>query len=190
MANPCPTPLGNRVLMTLIADPVNVGGIQLGGRRELPKRGKVLALGTSGEFPLSVGDEVIFEWFECMKLPDRDENNLNYYTISVPNIQIIIPMNDPQKLIVTGDRVLVLVDEPITKEQGGILLPETLNPRPTDATVVAVGPGINSKEGHIIPLRLNAGDRCIISRQAGIDTMVNGIKHKIIEAKDILAVLK
>merc|ERR1712107_818497 len=58
------------------------------------------------------------------------------------------------------DRVLVQRAVAETKTKGGLLIPETAQKSPLEATVVASGPGArNANTGETIPMSVAVGDR-------------------------------
>ena len=86
-----------------------------------------------------------------------------------------------------GDRVLV---KPIEKEEvtvGGIVLPDTVQERPQEAEVVAVGPGRISDEGKRIELEVKVGDRVVYSKYAGTEIKEEGEEYLLLRETDLLA---
>merc|ERR1719361_2187014 len=60
------------------------------------------------------------------------------------------------------DRVLVQRAVAETKTKGGLLIPETAQKSPLEATVVAAGPGArNANTGETIPMSVAVGDRVL-----------------------------
>ena len=57
------------------------------------------------------------------------------------------------------DRVLVKRLEENTKTAGGIIIPDTAKEKPSEGIVEAVGPGMVSPEGKVIPMRLKSATR-------------------------------
>merc|ERR1712032_1477376 len=61
------------------------------------------------------------------------------------------------------DRVLVQRAVAETKTKGGLLIPETAQKSPLEATVVAAGPGArNATTGETIPMSVAVGDRVLM----------------------------
>jgi len=109
-----------------------------------------------------------------------------------------------------GDNVLVLMDWIRDKTRdvttaGGILLPRSADPEPTDAvwaTVVAAGPGMNldkcfdcgcsaSGVGSKVfqPVDVRPGDRVLVDKaDQGEPLMHDGLEHRIIRAHNVLLV--
>jgi chaperonin GroES len=89
------------------------------------------------------------------------------------------------------DRIVVEYDEPKTKTEGGIVLPDISKTPPTEALVLEMGPGKIASNGELIPMPCRVGDKVLVS--------ISGIelenpdpdskkKIRLVEAEDILAV--
>ncbi len=87
-----------------------------------------------------------------------------------------------------GDRVLVEVLELSEQVQGGIVLPESASEKPTEGTVVEVGPGALKDDGSRIPMPVAKGEVVIYGRYSGSDIKVDGQEYKLLRVSDILAV--
>ncbi|MCZ7601206.1 MAG: co-chaperone GroES [Gammaproteobacteria bacterium] len=87
-----------------------------------------------------------------------------------------------------GDRVLVEVLEEAERVQGGIVLPESAAEKPTEGTVVEVGPGALKDDGSRIPMQVAKGDKVIYGKYSGMDVKVDGQEYKLLRVSDILAV--
>ncbi|KAK2467453.1 hypothetical protein APHAL10511_000308 [Amanita phalloides] len=86
------------------------------------------------------------------------------------------------------DRVLVQRFKPDVKTATGIFLPSssTNNPLP-EATVIAVGPGAPAKDGKIVPVQVQAGDRVLLPGWGGNAIKVGDEEYAIFKDSDILA---
>lgn len=87
-----------------------------------------------------------------------------------------------------GDRVVVEPLEEKEQIEGGIVLPESAQQKPTEGTVVAVGPGAMLESGKRAEMPLKPGDVVIYSKYGGMEVTVDGKELKILRASDILAV--
>jgi len=87
------------------------------------------------------------------------------------------------------DRILVKRDQSLAETAGGIALPEKYRQKPKRGTVVAVGPGYQSKDGPLIPLVLKVGDRVIFTNYSGTEIEENGEKFTLMREQDISATL-
>ena len=87
------------------------------------------------------------------------------------------------KLVPLGDRLVIkqVVAEETTKS--GIVLPGQAKEKPQEATVVAVGKGVESDV-------INEGDTVIYSKYAGNAIKVDDEEYIIVKEEDVLAILK
>lgn len=89
-----------------------------------------------------------------------------------------------------GDRVLLKRVEEESKTSGGILLPDTAKEKPQMAIVVAVGGGLRSEDGNIVPMTVKVGDTVLLGKWGGTDLKINGQEYTMIKESEILAVVK
>lgn len=88
-------------------------------------------------------------------------------------------------------KVILKVEQPETKTASGFLLPDTADTKSYTATVIAVGAGEVNDKGEIIPLPVSVGQKVLISGSwAGDNVTINGEELKIVDAKDILAIVE
>ena len=86
-----------------------------------------------------------------------------------------------------GDRVLV---KPMPKEEvtkGGIVLPDTVQEKPQEGKVIAVGPGKINEEGKRIVMEVSKGDVVIYAKYGGTEIKIEGEDLIILRESDILA---
>ncbi|MDQ5968619.1 MAG: chaperonin GroES [Patescibacteria group bacterium] len=87
-----------------------------------------------------------------------------------------------------SDRVLL---KPIDAEKvtaSGIIIPDSANKeRPSLYEVIAVGPGKIDKDGNIVKIDLQKGDRVISGQYSGDDVKVGDTTYKIVAFEYILA---
>jgi chaperonin GroES len=90
------------------------------------------------------------------------------------------------------DRILVKRVEAENKTPGGLIIPDNAKEKPVEGLVVAVGSGIRTKEGELIPLDVKAGDRVLFSKYSGTEVKVvlDGGEHLILREDDVLAVFE
>ncbi|CAG9840286.1 unnamed protein product [Diabrotica balteata] len=72
-----------------------------------------------------------------------------------------------KKITPLMNRVLIKKAEAETHTEGGIILPDKNNVKVQRGTVVAVGPGIRTESGHIVPVNVNTGDEVILADYGG-----------------------
>ena len=87
-----------------------------------------------------------------------------------------------------SDRVILKVVEPENVTKGGILLPQTANrERPNVYEVVAVGPGKRDKDGNLVTIDLQPGDKVLSGQYSGDEVEVDGVKYRIVAFDYVLA---
>ncbi len=87
-----------------------------------------------------------------------------------------------------NDRLVVKAVKAEEKTSGGIILPDAAQEKPTEAEVVAVGPGKVLDNGKVVPLEVKPGDRVIYSRYGGTEIKVGGEEFVILRQDDVLAI--
>jgi chaperonin GroES len=93
------------------------------------------------------------------------------------------------KLRPLQDRVLVRRVEPEVKTAGGIFIPDTVQEKPTEGEVVAVGPGMRDEAGKVHPLDVKSGDRVLFGKWSGSEVKLDGEDLMIMKETDIMGVL-
>lgn len=87
------------------------------------------------------------------------------------------------------DRVLVKRLDENTKTAGGIIIPDTAKEKPSEGIVEAVGPGMVTPEGKVVPMTVKVGDKVLFGKWAGTEIKVNGEDRLIIKEPEILAIV-
>ena len=85
-------------------------------------------------------------------------------------------------IIPLGERVLLKAEKTEEKTAGGIFIPQAAQEKTQIATVVAVG---NSEE-----IKVKVGDKVLHDKYAGTEIKDSGEDYLIVNAQDILAVIK
>jgi chaperonin GroES len=88
------------------------------------------------------------------------------------------------------DRVVVKRVEQDTKTTGGIIIPDTVQEKPMQGEVVAVGPGARDDAGKVVPLDVKSGDRVLFGKWSGSEVKLDGEDLLIIKESDILGILE
>ena len=90
------------------------------------------------------------------------------------------------------DKVIVKPRPVEDMSKGGIIIPETSKDAPVEGTVVAVGNGILTRDGNIIPLDVKVGDKILYKKngQTVTEIEVDGDKYLIMSEMDILSVVE
>lgn len=85
-----------------------------------------------------------------------------------------------------GDRVIVKPSKAEEMTKAGIVLPDTVEKeKKEEGEVVSIGNGEK-----ITKLGLKTGDRVLFGKYAGEDVTVEDVEYKVLEEKDVLAVVE
>ena len=88
------------------------------------------------------------------------------------------------------DRVLVRRVEADTKTDGGIIIPDSAQEKPSEGKVVAVGNGLKDDNGKATPLDVKNGDKILFGKWSGTEVTVDGEELIIMKESDILGILE
>ncbi|MDE0894636.1 MAG: co-chaperone GroES, partial [Acidimicrobiales bacterium] len=73
----------------------------------------------------------------------------------------------------------------------GLVIPDTAKEKPQQGDVLAVGPGRRSEQtGDIVPMDVAEGDTVVYSKYGGTEITVEGEDLLILNARDVLAIVK
>ena len=88
------------------------------------------------------------------------------------------------------DRILLkrLDTEEMTK--GGIIIPETVEEKPHEGKIIAVGKGKISDDGSVKPLDVKVGDKVLFSKYAGTDITIESEEYLILKEDELLAIVE
>jgi chaperonin GroES len=89
-----------------------------------------------------------------------------------------------------SDRVLVVGIEEKKKTPGGIIIPDTVQEKPQEGKVVAVGPGKWDENGKRIPLEVKKGNHVLFGKYAGNEIKIEGVEYLIMREDDILGIIE
>jgi chaperonin GroES len=98
--------------------------------------------------------------------------------------------DNPMKFLPLQDRVLVRRIEPEEKSAGGIIIPDTVQEKPMEGEVVAVGPGARDANGLLHPLDVKPGDQVLFGKWSGSEIKVDGEDLVVMKESDILGVVE
>ena len=87
------------------------------------------------------------------------------------------------------DRVLVKRVKQDTKSAGGIIIPDTVQEKPMEGKVIAVGSGAKSEDGKVTPLDVKAGDKILFGKWSGTEVTVAGEELLMMKESDIMGIL-
>jgi chaperonin GroES len=89
------------------------------------------------------------------------------------------------------DRIVVKPNEAETQTASGLVIPDTAKEKPQQGSVLAVGPGKRSDTtGELIPLDIKVGDTVLYSKYGGTEVTVDGDELLVLNARDVLAIVK
>jgi chaperonin GroES len=89
-----------------------------------------------------------------------------------------------------GDRVVIKATGREEQTKSGIYLPDTVQEKPQEGLVVAVGNGKLLDNGTRQPIDLKAGDRVLYSKYAGTEIKQGTEDFLVLRESDILAVIE
>ena len=89
------------------------------------------------------------------------------------------------------DRIVVRPSESEATTASGLVIPDTAKEKPQQGDVLAVGPGRRSDNtGEIVPMDVAVGDTGVYSKYGGTEITVEGEDLLILNARDVLALVK
>lgn len=87
------------------------------------------------------------------------------------------------------DRVLVKRIDSEEKTAGGIIIPDSAQEKPMEGEVVAIGTGMRTEDGKVIPLDVKSGDRILFGKWSGTEVKLNMEDLLIMKESDIMGVI-
>ena len=87
------------------------------------------------------------------------------------------------------DRVVVRRIDAEAKTAGGIIIPDTVQEKPSQGEVIAVGPGARDEAGKLTPIDLRVGDRVLFGKWSGTEVKIDDVELLIMKESDIMGVL-
>ena len=87
------------------------------------------------------------------------------------------------------DRVVVKRIEAEEKSAGGIIIPDTAKEKPSQAEIIAVGPGARGEAGKLIPIDVKVGDRILLGKWSGTEVKIDGQELLIMKESDIMGII-
>ncbi|DAZ97718.1 TPA: hypothetical protein N0F65_009617 [Lagenidium giganteum] len=94
-----------------------------------------------------------------------------------------------RKLIPFGNRVLVKRFEVVAKTASGIYLPDANQAKQNEGEVVAVGPGLRTQDGNLIPVQSAVGDKVLLPEYGGSVVKLGEEDFHLFRDDDILGKL-
>src|SRR6266536_6695686 len=87
------------------------------------------------------------------------------------------------------DRVVVKRIDAEEKSKGGIIIPYTVQEKPSQGEVIAVGPGARDEAGKIIKPDVKAGDRVLFGKWSGTEVKLDGEDLLIMKESDVMGII-
>lgn len=88
-----------------------------------------------------------------------------------------------------GNRIIAKRLEQEEKLKGGIIIPDTAKKKQETAQVIAVGPGLTTKEGKLVPISLKEGDKILMDKYSGQEVTIDDEEFVIVKADDVIAII-
>ena len=89
------------------------------------------------------------------------------------------------------DRIVVKPGDAEETTASGLVIPDTAKEKPQQGEVLAVGPGRRSEQtGELLPVDVTLGDTVVYSKYGGTEITVEGQDVLILNARDVLAIVK
>ena len=88
------------------------------------------------------------------------------------------------------DRVVIKRLEETTKTVGGIIIPDTAKEKPSEGIVEAVGNGIHTEDGKVLPMSVKVGDKVLFGKWSGTEAKIDGVSYLILKESEILGVIE
>ncbi len=87
------------------------------------------------------------------------------------------------------DRVVLRRVTAEQKSAGGIIIPDTVQEKPMEGEIIAVGPGATNEQGQVVALTVRPGDRVLFGKWSGTEVRLDGEELLIMRESDIMGVL-
>jgi chaperonin GroES len=88
------------------------------------------------------------------------------------------------------DRIVVRPKDAEATTASGLVIPDTAKEKPQQGDVLAVGAGRRSDSGELIPMEVSVGDVIVYSKYGGTEIAIEGEDLLILNARDVLAIVK
>ncbi len=88
------------------------------------------------------------------------------------------------------DRIVVRPNEAEETTASGLVIPDTAKEKPQQGEVIAVGPGRFGDDNERVPMDISVGDTVVYSKYGGTEITSDGEDLLILNARDVLAVVK
>ena len=89
-----------------------------------------------------------------------------------------------------GDRVVVRRVKEDQKTPGGIIIPDTVQEKPQEGEIIAVGPGARDETGKLITLDVKVGDHILFGKWSGTEVKIDGEDLLIMKESDVMGIIE
>ena len=89
-----------------------------------------------------------------------------------------------------GDRVVVRRVQEDQKTPGGIIIPDTVQEKPQEGEIIAVGPGALDDNGKRVAPEVKAGDIVLFGKWSGTEVKIDGEELLIMKESDIMGIIE
>lgn len=90
-----------------------------------------------------------------------------------------------------GDRILVKVTKTKPQTQSGIIIPDSVSlDEVKTGTVVAVGDGLFSSTGQLVPITVKVGDEVIFGPHTGIEIKLSGEDYLLLREGELYLICR
>ena len=87
------------------------------------------------------------------------------------------------------DRVVVRRITAEEKSKGAIIIPDTVQEKPSQGEIIGIGPGGRDENGKLIPIDLKLGDKILFGKWSGTEVKLDGEDLLIMKESDIMGVI-
>lgn len=88
------------------------------------------------------------------------------------------------------DRIVIRPKDAESTTASGLVIPDTAKEKPQQGEVLAVGAGRRGDNGDLIPMDVSVGDVVVYSKYGGTEIASDGEDLLILNARDVLAIVK
>jgi chaperonin GroES len=88
------------------------------------------------------------------------------------------------------DRVIIKRKDAENKTSSGIIIPDSAKEKPQEGEVIAVGAGIRTDDGTLLPVDVKIGDLVLFSKYAGTEIKIEEEDYLMMKEDDILGIIE
>jgi chaperonin GroES len=88
------------------------------------------------------------------------------------------------------DRLAVRRITAEAKSAGGIIIPDTVQDKPMEGEVLAVGAGARNEQGQVVALEVKVGDRILFGKWSGTEVKLDGQEILIMKESDVMGIVE